>query len=92
MSAIRVSAVQYLNARPLVHGLDAQLDLFSMQFDVPAKCAARLHEGKVDLALIPSIEYLNQPDYHVVPDIAVSSSGPVASVALFSQRPATAIR
>lgn len=92
MSTIRVSAVEYLNARPLVHGLDKQSDLFSMQFDVPAKCAALLHEGKVDLALIPSIEYLQRSDYHVVPDIAVASSGPVASVALFSQRPATAIR
>ena len=92
MSTIRVSAVEYLNARPLVHGLDTQPDLFSMQFDVPAKCAALLHEGKVDLALIPSIEYLQRSDYYVVPDIAVASSGPVASVALFSQRPATAIR
>ena len=92
MSAIRVSAVEYLNARPLVHGLDAQSDLFTLQFDVPAKCAALLHEGAADLGLIPSIEYLQRPDYRVVPGIAVASSGPVASVALFSQRPATAIR
>ena len=55
MSTIRVSAVEYLNARPLVHGLDTQSDLFSMQFDVPAKCVALLHEGKVDLGLIPSL-------------------------------------
>lgn len=92
MSAIRVSAVEYLNARPLVHGLDAQSDLFTLQFDVPAKCAALLHEGAADLGLIPSIEYLQRPDYRVVPGIAVASSGPVASVALLSQRPATAIR
>ena len=92
MNTIRVGAVEYLNARPLVHGLDTQSDLFSMQYDVPAKCAALLHEGKVDLALIPSIEYLQRSNYYVVPDIAVVSSGPVASVALFSQRPATAIR
>ena len=92
MSAIRVSAVEYLNARPLVYGLDAQSHLFSLQFDVPAKCAALLRDGTVDLGLIPSIEYLQRPDYRVVPDLAVSSSGPVASVALFSQRPATAIR
>ena len=92
MSAIRVSAVEYLNARPLVHGLDAQSDLFTLGFDLPAKCATLLHEGATDLALMPSIEYLQRPDYRVVPGIAVASSGPVASVALLSQRPATAIR
>ena len=92
MSAIRLSAVEFLNARPLVYGLEKHPDLFALKFDVPSKCAAALHEGAVDLGLIPSIEYLQRPDYHVVPDIAVASSGPVASVALFSQRPATAIR
>ena len=92
MSNIRVAAVKYLNSLPLVHGLDAQQDLFELQFEVPAKCAALLHGGEVDLALIPSIEYLQRPHYRVVPGIAVGSDGPVASVALFSKRPATAIR
>ncbi|MCY4119616.1 MAG: menaquinone biosynthesis protein [Acidobacteria bacterium] len=92
MSAIRVGVVGYLNARPLVHGLDARPELFSLQYDVPARCAALLHERSVDLALLPVIEYLRRPDYRVVPDIAVASNGPVASVALFTTRPTTAIR
>ena len=92
MSKIRVAAVEYLNALPLVHGLDAQPDLFTMQYDVPAKCAALLHGGTVDLGLIPSIEYLQRPNYWIVPGVAVASHGPVASVALFSKRPASAIR
>ena len=41
---------------------------------------------------MPAIEYLRRPDYRVVPDIAVASTGPVASVALFTTRPTTAIR
>ena len=92
MSAIRVGVVEYLNARPLVHGLDARPNLFSLQYDVPARCAALLHDGSVDLALLPAIEYLRRPDYRVVPDIAVASTGPVASVALFTTRPTAAIR
>ena len=92
MSVIRVGAVEYLNARPLVHGLEAQSDLFSVRYDVPARVAAMLHNGTVDLALIPSIEYLRGADYRVVPDMAVASDGPVASVALFTTRPPTAIR
>ncbi len=92
MSAIRVGVVEYLNARPLVQGLDARPELFSLQYDVPARCAALLHDRSVDLALLPVIEYLRRPDYRVVPDIAVASNGPVASVALFTTRPTTAIR
>ena len=92
MSAIRVSAVEYLNARPLVHGLEARSDLFDLQYDIPARCASQLHDRSVDLGLIPSIEYLQSPDYRIVPDLAVASEGDVASVALFTTRPATSLR
>ena len=92
MSVIRVSAVEYLNARPLVHGLDTRPELFDCRFDVPAKCASLLHEKSVDLGLIPSVEYLRHADYRIVPDIGITSTGPVASVALFTDRPATALR
>lgn len=92
MTALRVGAVGYLNTRPLVHGLDRQPDRFALRFDVPSKCAALLHEKSIDLGLIPSIEYLHRPDYRIVPDISISSRGAVASVALFSTRPITAIR
>jgi len=87
-----MSAVEYLNARPLVHGLDAGPDLFDCRFDVPSKCASLLHDKSVDLGLIPSIEYLRHADYRIVPDIAITSTGPVASVALFTDRPAMALR
>ncbi len=92
MSVIRVSAVEYLNARPLVHGLDQRSDLFSVTYNLPAKCAGALHDKSVDLSLLPSIEYLRGTDYRIVPDIAVASRGPVASVALFTDRPPTALR
>ncbi|MDP6579774.1 MAG: menaquinone biosynthesis protein [Vicinamibacterales bacterium] len=92
MSPIRVSAVEYLNARPLVHGLEARPDLFDLQFDIPSRCAAQLHDRSVDLGLIPSIEYLQRSDYRIVPDVAVTSDGDVASVALFTTRPATSLR
>ncbi len=92
MSAIRVSAVEYLNARPLVHGLDGRKDLFDVQFDLPSRCSGQLHDGAVDLGLIPSIEYARNPDYRIVPGPAVVSEGEVASVALFSRRPPALVR
>ena len=83
---LRLGAVSYLNTKPLVYGLDAHPDQFEVRFDVPSKCAALLHEGKVDLGLIPAIEYL-RGDYWIVPDISIASDGEVATVALFTRKP-----
>jgi len=83
---LRLGAVSYLNTKPLVYGLDAYPDRFDVRFDVPAKCAELLHEGKVDLGLIPAIEYLNG-DYCIVPDISIASDGEVTTVAVFTRLP-----
>jgi chorismate dehydratase len=84
MRLVRLGAVNYLNARPLVYGLELRNDLFSLRFDVPSTCAALLHEGSIDVGMIPSIEYLGGRDYRIAPGIGIISEGPVASVALFT--------
>ena len=82
---IRLGAVGYLNARPLVYGLDRE-PRFSLRYDVPARCAQLLHGNEIDLGLIPAIEYLRGPrGYGIVPGPAVVSNGPVASVALYTR-------
>lgn len=91
MKPVRLGAVDYLNARPLVYGLEMHHE-FVLRFDTPSKCAALLHEGSIDLGMIPSIEYLRGEPYCAVPDVAITSDGPVASVALFSPKPVGAIR
>jgi chorismate dehydratase len=83
---LRLGAVSYLNTKPLVYGLDAHPDQFDVRFDVPAKCAELLHEGRVDLGLIPAIEYLSG-QYAIVPDISIASDGEVATVAVFTRKP-----
>jgi chorismate dehydratase len=90
---IRLGAVAYLNARPLVYGLELKPRLFSLRFDAPSKCAALLHENAIDVGMIPSIEYLRGHDsYAVVPGMGIVSDGEVASVALFTRVPTGAIR
>src|SRR5437667_1938921 len=95
MTRVRLGAVGYLNARPCVVGLDRH-PRFDLRFDLPARCAALLHDGTIDVGLIPSIEYLRNPQgtdaYRMVPGVAIASAGPVASVALFTTRPISAIR
>ena len=92
MRTTRLGAVDYLNARPLVYGLELRSDLFALQFDPPSKCAALLHEGSIDVGMIPSIEYLRGPSYRIVPGMAIASEGPVASVALFTTKPLEQVR
>ena len=93
MAVIRLGAVDYLNARPLVHGLDRRPDLFALQFDAPSKCAALLHEGAIDVGLIPSIEFQRGgAPYLIVGGMGIVSEGPVASVALFSARAVGEVR
>jgi len=86
MRPVRLGAVDYLNARPLVFGLELRHG-FALQFDSPSKCAALLHEGSIDVGMIPSVEYVRGGPYCAVPDVAIVSEGPVASVALFSKKP-----
>ncbi len=95
MSRVRLGAVSYLNARPCVVGLEAD-PRFDLRFDLPARCAALLHEDAIDVGLVPSIEYLRGAaggaSYSIVPDVAIASSGPVASVALYAKRPVEDVR
>ena len=86
MTPIRLGCVSYLNARPLVYGLERN-PRFAVRFDVPAECARLLHAHEIDLGLIPSIEYLRGPrPYDIVIGPGVTSNGPVASVAIYTRK------
>ena len=89
---IRLGAVGYLNARPLVYGLE-QDARFRVRYDLPSECARLLHAHDIDVGLIPSIEYLRGPGpYQLVYGAAVTSKGPVKSVALYTRREPRDIR
>ena len=88
---VRLGAVGYLNARPLVYGLDRS-SRFDVRYDVPSECARLLHANDIDVGLIPSIEYLRGGPYSIVPDLAIASRGAVASVAVFTTRPMRDVR
>lgn len=84
---MRLGAVSYLNAAPLVHGLPADDTRLRVERHVPAELAERLHRGAVDVGLIPVIEYATgrgpTGGYAIVPGIAIACRGDVRSVCLF---------
>jgi chorismate dehydratase len=92
MNRIRIGAVNYLNAKPLICDLEQLAPDAELILDVPSRLADLLSEGSLDVALIPAIEYFRSGTYTIVPDIAIASRGPVLSVTLFSKVPCSQIR
>ena len=84
---VQIGAVGYLNARPLTWALDADPQKWAIRYDLPSVCSSLLHAGQVDLGLVPSIDYLQDPGYRFVPGVGIGSRGPVASVALYTRVP-----
>jgi chorismate dehydratase len=92
MPPLRIGAVGYLNARPLTWALDRAPERWDVRYDLPAVCAGLLHDGTVDLGLIPSIEYLQSAEYRFIPGVGIGSRGPIASVALYTRLPIDQVR
>jgi len=89
-ATLRLGVVSYLNAEPLVFGLDGD-PAVRLERDLPSRVAQRLHAGEIDLGMIPSIEYA-LGDYAIVPGVAIGSRGPVRSVSLFHPGPIESVR
>ncbi len=86
---IRVGAVSYLNAKPLYYRLCEFAPDVRLSMDVPSRLAEQLAAGELDVALIPSVEYLRgvERGYEIMPGFAIAARGPVRSVKLFSRVP-----
>lgn len=91
-SKIRIGAVSYLNTKPLVYGLAERLPQAEITYEVPSRLADNLARGELDVALIPSVEFFQHPDYEIVSDACIGCRGPVWSVKLFSRVPPEKIR
>lgn len=90
--AVRIGAVNYLNSKPLIEGLAELLPEAELTLDYPSRLADDLEAGRLDVALIPSIEVLRHPSYEVLSDACVATRGPVMSVKLYSRVPFGEIR
>ena len=65
-SPLRIGAVNYLNTKPLVYGLSARLPSAAIVFDLPSRLADQLAAGELDIALVPSIELAEHPEWTIV--------------------------
>ena len=90
--SVRLGAVAFLNARPLVVSLEAN-PCFDVTFSVPSACARQLRDGEIDVGQIPSIDYARSPEpYFILPQVAIGSRRDVLTVRLYHSEPIQQIR
>ncbi len=94
MEEVRIASVPYVNARPLTWGFltGPYRGIFHVQQVAPSRIPDLLRSGKVDVGLIPSIDYLRLPGVEFLPQICIASKRRVRSVFLASRVPVERIR
>ena len=86
-SEFTVAAVSFLNARPLIDGLDDEAGVHLVT-DVPSRLLETLIEDRASVALCPVIDFqLSPEELSIVPAGAIGSNGPTFTVRVFSQAP-----
>jgi chorismate dehydratase len=83
---IRISAVSYTNTKPFLYGIQNTpiFDKIDLSLDIPADCAQKLIDDKVDIGLIPVASILNLHQWNIISAYCIGANGPVNSVFVFS--------
>jgi chorismate dehydratase len=85
-TSLRIGCVSFLNAKPLIYGLDDEPKL-QMKLDVPSNLLAMLQARTVDVALLPVIDYQRLPGLRLIPAGGIASDGETLTVRIFNRRP-----
>lgn len=86
-----LGCVSYLNAKPLIYGLDSQPDV-DLKLDVPAKLLDGLNTGRFDVALLPVIDYQRMGGLTFLTAGGIGSEDQTLTVRIFSKIPIENIR
>ena len=94
MKKISISAVSYTNTKPFLYGIQHSgiIDKIELSVDIPADCAQKLIDNKVDIGLIPVAAALELPQWEIVSDYCIGAVGAVNSVFIFSNCPVSEVK
>lgn len=87
---IKVAADSYLNAQPLIYGLQQDATLqkqMELILDVPGNLAAALQRGEIDVALLPVAAISAVEGAQIISDYGIAADGKVGSYGIFSELP-----
>ena len=88
---MRVGRIPYINCYPVYGAIDRGLVRLDAELvdGVPSALNAMTEAGALDVSVVSAVEYASNADrYLLLPDLAITSDGPVRSVMLFSKQPA----
>jgi chorismate dehydratase len=83
---IRVGSVSFLNAKPLIYGLEHAREI-DLGLAVPSRLLDGLREGRFDVALLPVIDYQRMPGLRLLTAGGICCDGPTLTVRIFSPVP-----
>lgn len=83
---IKISAVSYLNSKPLIYGLlhTNFKDEIELSLDIPSVCADKLLNDGADIGLVPIAILPMMKEYFILSDYCIGADGAVLSVNLYS--------
>lgn len=87
---MRLGRIPWINCYPVYTAIDR--GIVPVDAELISGTAADLNDllaaGELDVSVVSAVEYArNAAAYHLLPDLAITSDGPVHSVMLFSKRP-----
>lgn len=87
---LRLGRIPWINCYPIYAAIDR--GIVPVEAEPVSGTAADLNDllaaGELDVSVVSAVEYArNAAAYHLLPDLAITSDGPVHSVVLYSKRP-----
>jgi chorismate dehydratase len=89
---MKVGRIPYINCYPVYGGIDrGHVPLGAELVDgVPTHLNRLMSAGQLDVSVVSAVEYAHDAErFLLLPDLAITSDGPVRSVMLFSRVPAS---
>ncbi len=89
MSKLKLGFHNFLNAKPLLMPLFEMAESLGCEvcIDTPSYLAGKLGSGELDIAMIPSVEYLRSADsYKLLPGVAIASCDKVETVLFIARK------
>ncbi len=83
---LRLGSVSFLNARPLIYGLESAKGI-ELSLDVPSRLLDGLLQERFDVALLPVIDYQRMPGLRLLAAGGIGCDGPTLTVRIFSPVP-----
>jgi chorismate dehydratase len=91
---IKVSAVSYLNTKPLLYGIERHKmrNRIELILEYPSMIATHLQNGSIDVGLVPVAAIPVIPNAKIISEYGIAAKGKVASVCIFSHVPIEEVR